>query len=94
MPLSKIQASGRQEPVSQNQTFPSRESESPSPIHDEENGSPVKETIPRAGDELENGGLDLTIVQRLDSMEQRHQRIENLLLQLSESVSDIKASHS
>ena len=97
LPLSQIQASERQEQPDQNQlqTFPSRESGSPSSIHDDdENESRSTGTITKAGDELENGGLDLTIIQRLDAMERRHQRIEDLLLQISQSVSGTKASHS
>jgi hypothetical protein len=90
-PLSQLQASERSN-QDQMQTFPSRQSRSPSPIDDDE--PPSKGGITRAGDELENGGLDLTIIQRLDAMEHRHQRIEDLLLQLSQSVSGIKVSHS
>lgn len=91
MPPSQLQTPERQHQL---QTFPSsRERESPSPNHDDENESLSKGTIIKAGDELGNG-LDFSIIQRLDAMEQRHQRIEELLLQLSQSVSGIKTSHS
>jgi len=81
-----------QTPERQYQLPSSRERGSPSPNHDDENESLSKGTIIKAGDELENG-LDISIIQRLDAMEQRHQRIEDLLLQLSQSVSG-KGSHS
>jgi hypothetical protein len=78
-------------PSDQLEPFPSLgQRTSPSPVDDD---APSKETIVKAADELENG-LEVTIMQRLDAMEQRHQRIEDILLQLSQSISGIKASRS
>jgi len=74
----------------QPQTFPSRDHASPSNspmLDDDVNKSRLKETIIKADDELENGGLDVTIIHRLDGIEQRQQRIEDILLQLSQSIS-------
>ena len=59
----------------------------PSPRYDDDNSSPSKETIIKAEDELENGGLDVTIMQRLHRMEQHQHRIEDILLQLSQGIS-------
>ena len=99
IPLPRMQASEQrhaQEQVDRGllEPFPFwRDRASISTVHADANGSPSKGTIATAEEELESGGLDTTIIRRLDTMEQRHERIENLLLQLSQSISGIKNSH-
>jgi len=91
--IMKASERGNGQEQDQLEPFPSLgERTSLSPVHDANNSS-SKEIIVKAEDELESGGLEVTIMQRLDAMEQRHQRIEDMLLQLSQRIPGIKDSH-
>lgn len=99
IPLSRTQASEQrhsQDQVDRGQLepFPSwKDRASLSTVYGDANGSPSRRTTVTAEEELESGGLDTTIIRRLDTMEQRQERIENMLLQLSQNISGIKTSH-
>jgi hypothetical protein len=80
---------GDREDLDENQPEPF-----PSLRHDDADESSSKGLIPKAKDELEKGGLEITILRRLDAMGQRHQRIEDMLSNLSQNISGFKAPHS